>query len=77
MFGDKSIGGQQDPSRVSLARADELRYWTLRFGCSEDRLRRAAETVGSSAQLIERYLQTSSRYSVGHRTHPDNPGFGA
>ena len=35
----------------------EVQYWTGKFGVTRDRLQQAVDTVGNSADAVERHLQ--------------------
>jgi len=59
MADDASSKGPPDPSRVDVDRPQDRRYWAHRFGVSEEELRKAVETVGPRAALVERCLRTS------------------
>jgi len=48
--------GAQDRSRVNVNEPHEVRYWTERFGVSEDALRRAVAEVGVSVDAIAQHL---------------------
>ncbi len=48
-----------DRSSVKLDQDNERRYWALKFGVTEEELRRAVEAVGSKPSLVERRLRTS------------------
>lgn len=50
--------GTPDRKLISMEEAHEVRYWTQRFGVSEDQLRRAVEQVGHSADRVEEHLRS-------------------
>ena len=52
---------QPDRSRINLSQDYEVRYWTEKFGCTEDELRRAVAQAGSSASAVEQVLKTKTR----------------
>ena len=52
--------GEPDRSRVSLRQAHEVRYWTEKFGCTEDELRRAVAQAGSYASAVEQMLKSKA-----------------
>ena len=56
MADDRRLTGQQDRSQISLSEDYEVRYWTQKFGVSEDELRAAVNRVGRSAKTVEREL---------------------
>lgn len=49
--------GNPDRKRIALGEAHEVRYWTQKFGVSEEELRRAVEEVGNSAAEVEKRLR--------------------
>ena len=49
--------GSPDRKLISLGEAHEVRYWTEKFGVSEDELRRAVQQVGNSAEDIGKRLR--------------------
>lgn len=57
MADDKNLRAPQDSARIAMGEDYEVRYWTERFGVSEDRLQEAVDAVGHSADAIERYLK--------------------
>lgn len=57
MADDKTNRGPQDSSRINVNEDYELRYWTDKFGVSEDRLRAAVDKVGVSAEAVGRELK--------------------
>ena len=42
---------------ININEPSEVRYWTERFGVSEDELRRAVEQVGNSVDEVEKRLR--------------------
>lgn len=49
--------GSPDRKRIALGEEREVRYWTERFGVSEDELHRAVEQVGNSVDEVEKRLR--------------------
>ena len=49
--------GSPDRKLVALGEEHEVRYWTERFGVSEQELRRAVDEVGNSAAEVEKRLR--------------------
>lgn len=49
--------GSPDRKLIALGEAHEVRYWTEKFGVSEDELRRAVEQVGNSVAEVEKRLR--------------------
>jgi hypothetical protein len=56
MADNPNIRGQQDRSRINLSQEHEVRYWSQKFGCTEDELRKAVEAVGPNAAAVEKSL---------------------
>ncbi len=56
MSDDKSQRSPQDASRVAMGEEYEVRYWTAKFGVTRETLQRAVDTVGNSADAVERHL---------------------
>jgi hypothetical protein len=54
--------GQHDRSRINLNEDYEVRYWTNKLGVSKDDLRKALQTVGSSARAVEEFLQSKTTH---------------
>jgi hypothetical protein len=57
MVDDLSKKGSQDRSRINTHENYELRYWSERFGVSEDELKAAVKKVGNSAEAVEKELR--------------------
>ena len=53
---DKTKTRPQDAQRINIHEDYELRDWAKKFGCSTDELKKAVETVGSSAEDVRRHL---------------------
>ncbi|HEX2113372.1 MAG TPA: DUF3606 domain-containing protein [Alphaproteobacteria bacterium] len=47
----------QDAHRINMSQDHEVRYWSEKFGVSEQQLRRAVERAGPMADDVERELQ--------------------
>jgi hypothetical protein len=56
MSDDTALRGPQDASRIALGEDYEVRYWTDKFGVSEDELADAVKAVGNSADAVARHL---------------------
>ena len=56
MSDDKSKTAPQDASRVNVNEEYEVQYWTKKFGCSAEQLKKAVREVGVSASDVEKYL---------------------
>jgi len=56
MADDPDNRGAADRSRINLDEAYEVRYWTQRFGISEEQLRHAVKARGVSAQKVADYF---------------------
>jgi len=57
MADDPNIRGQQDRSRINVEQSHELRYWSQKFGVSEEELRKAVAAVGPMADAVEKRLR--------------------
>ena len=57
MSDDKSKRGPQDRSRINLNEDYEVKYWSQKFGVSEERLREAVHKVGTSPEAVEKELK--------------------
>ena len=49
--------GPRDQSRVNLLQYHEVLYWSKKFNCSTEDLRKAVAKVGSSADAVEHELK--------------------
>ncbi|MBS0657616.1 MAG: DUF3606 domain-containing protein [Verrucomicrobia bacterium] len=49
--------GPADRTRVNVNEEHEVRYWTERFGVSEEQLREAVQKAGVMAEDVERVLR--------------------
>ena len=56
MADDPTKRGAADRSRVNINEDHELDYWTKRFGCSRDQLKRAVEKAGPMVADVQREL---------------------
>ena len=56
MASDLRTSGAIDHSRINTTEPWEIKYWTERFGISEQELKDAVFTVGSSSDDVKRYL---------------------
>ena len=61
MSDDRKNTGPQDDSRVNVNQPHEVQYWTKKFGCTEEQLRRAVQAVGVSATAVGAWISGSSR----------------
>ena len=50
----------EDSSRINVHQEHELRYWTLKFGVTAERLKEAVSKVGVSADAVARELASAS-----------------
>jgi hypothetical protein len=48
--------GAQDRARINVNEEHEVRYWTKKFGVSEDELKKAVESAGVSADAVAKKL---------------------
>ena len=56
MTDDPSKKGVQDRTRINTSEDYELRYWSKKFGVSQQRLKQAVEKVGNSVSAVEKEL---------------------
>jgi hypothetical protein len=56
---DDSSKSPPNRTRVDVDQPQDRRYWAHKFGVTEDELRKAVDTVGPKAALVERCLRTS------------------
>ena len=59
MVDDPTLRGPQDRSRIALGEAHEVRYWTQKWGISQDELAMAVAEVGHSSAAVARHLGRS------------------
>ena len=57
MSDDPKKKGAQDRSRISTSEGYEVRYWSKKFGVSQDELKAAVKKVGNSAAAVEKELR--------------------
>lgn len=51
-------------SRIDMTNPSEVFYWAKKFGCSEQQLRHAVETVGASSAMVEQLLDGQDLLSL-------------
>lgn len=49
--------GPQDASKINLSEKWELKYWSEKFGISEEKLRNTVKEVGNSAAKVAAHLK--------------------
>ena len=59
MSDDLSKKGMQDRTRINTSEDYELRYWSEKFGVSQDRLKAAVQKVGNSVSAVEKELKAA------------------
>ena len=59
MSDDLSKKGMQDRTRVNTSEDHEVRYWSERFGVSQERLKAAVQKVGNSVSAVEKELKAA------------------
>jgi hypothetical protein len=59
MTDDRSNKGGQDQTRISTNEDYELRYWSEKFGVSQERLKQAVQKVGNSVSAVENELNNA------------------
>ena len=57
MADDRTQVGPQDRTRINVNEDYELRYWSERFGVSQQKLKEAVAEVGVSASAVEAHLK--------------------
>jgi len=60
MSDDKSKKGMQDRTRINTEEDYELRYWSEKFGVSQDQLKAAVKKVGNSVSAVEKELKAAA-----------------
>jgi hypothetical protein len=53
--------GPQDRARVNIEQDYERRWWSKKWGVSEDRLIKAVDDVGNSASAVAKHLGKADR----------------
>ena len=61
MADDLANRGPADRDRVNVNEDWELRYWSDKFGCSEEELRAAVRAVGPMREDVERQLRGATQ----------------
>jgi hypothetical protein len=61
MSDDKSDRGRPDRDRIHITEAYELRYWSNKFGVSQEELTAAVKRVGPIAKDVEAELKKAAR----------------
>lgn len=56
MVDDRTLRAPQDSSRIAMGEDYEVRYWTEKFGVSQERLQEAVDSVGNSADAVAKYF---------------------
>ena len=59
MADDPNLRGPRDRSRIDVRQSHELRYWSQKFGVTEDELRNAVADVGPMADAVEKRLKSN------------------
>ena len=60
MADDRSLRGGQDRLRVNMDQEYDARYWSNKFGVSQDDLRAAVAKVGPMVSDLERHFASMS-----------------
>jgi len=53
---DKSKTGKQDRDKINVHEEYELRDWSKRLGVSKEELKKAVQSVGTSAEAVRKHL---------------------
>lgn len=56
MADDKTKTAPQDAARINVHEDYELRYWSTKFGCTEEQLKAAVKKAGVMAKDVEQEL---------------------
>ena len=59
MADDLTRRGPEDPQKININQYHEVRYWTGKFGITEQTLRAAVSAVGVYKTDVERWLRSS------------------
>jgi uncharacterized protein DUF3606 len=59
MTDDRTKKGIQDRTRINTNEDYELRYWSEKFGVSQDQLKAAVNKVGNSVSAVEKELKAA------------------
>jgi len=62
MSDDKSKVGSPDRDRINTHEAYEVKYWSSKFGVSEEKLKAAVAAVGPIATKVEAHLKGAGRH---------------
>ena len=49
-------GDRREAQRINVHDEHECRYWSTRFGVSQERLRKAVREAGPTVQAVREYL---------------------
>ena len=61
MADDTALRDGQDRTRINLHREHELRYWSEKFGVSQEALVAAVQEAGPLASAVEAWLGNRGR----------------
>ena len=59
MTDDRTKKGVQDRTRINTSEDYELRYWSEKFGVTQDRLKEAVTKVSNSVSAVEKELRAA------------------
>ena len=59
MSDDLSKKGMQDRTHINTNEDYEVRYWSAKFGVSQDRLKAVVQKVGNSVSAVEKELKAA------------------
>jgi len=54
---NKNNTGSLDRDRINIHENYEVEYWSKKFGITPEELRKAVQSVGTSADNVEKYLK--------------------
>jgi len=59
MSDDRTKKGVQGRTRINTSEDYELRYWSEKFGVSQDQMKVAVQKVGNSVSAVEKELKAA------------------
>ena len=64
MSNDLKERAPRDLNRIDVGEVWEIRWWSVKFGVTEDQLRKAVEAVGPTPAEVERHLKEAAGTSL-------------
>jgi hypothetical protein len=59
---DPKQSGKADDVRINIDQDDEVKYWSRKFGVSEEEIRQAVKTAGPMIKDIRQKLASNRSY---------------